>query len=92
MCELDLTNKYTDGLVHLRKEARLNKDFKLSDQIRDILDTKFVFIFDHKEGQEVFFRKKGTRAELIKEIQKDRDADKLFRSWLFSTKASALRN
>lgn len=85
---MDFDSKYIDELIDIRKEAREQKDWKLADEIRDYLDTKFTFIFDHKEGQEVFHRRKGTRAELIKEIQKDRDADKLFDSWLFSTKAS----
>jgi len=85
---MDFDSKYIDELIDIRKEAREQRNWKLSDEIRDYLDTKFTFIFDHKEGQEVYHRNKGTREELIKEIQKDRDAEKRFDSWLFSTKAS----
>lgn len=73
-----------DELIDLREQSRLNKDYKLSDDIRDYLDTKHIFIFDHKEGQEIYHRTKGTRKELIQEIEKDRLAEKGFQSWLFT--------
>lgn len=85
---MDFESKYIDELIEIRREAREQKDWKLSDEIRNYLDSKFIFVFDHKEGQEVYHRTKGTRQELIKEIQKDREAETLFNSWLFSTKAS----
>ncbi len=46
---------HIDQLIDIRKEARINKDYKLSDEIRDYLDSKLVFIFDHSDGfQEVW--------------------------------------
>lgn len=55
-----LENKYIDQLIEIRKQARENKDWKLSDEIRNYLDTKLVFIFDTKDDlgesfQEVFY-------------------------------------
>lgn len=85
---MDFESKYIDELIEIRKEAREEKNWVLSDQIRDYLDTKHIFVFDHKEGQEVFYRKSGTRTEMISELQKDRDAEKLFESWLYSIKSS----
>lgn len=85
---MDLQNKYIDELIDIRKESRQNKDWVLSDRIRNYLDSKHVFIFDTKNGQEVYHRIKGTREEIIIEMQKDRDAEKRFDSWLFSTRAS----
>lgn len=46
---------YIDELVDIRKEAREKKNWKLSDDIRNYLDTKLVFIIDHKEYQEVHY-------------------------------------
>jgi len=39
---------YIDHLIDIRREARDKKDWKLSDEIRDYLDERFVFIFDVK--------------------------------------------
>tara|TARA_R110000851_G_scaffold107231_10_gene227286 strand:+ start:881 stop:1141 length:261 start_codon:yes stop_codon:yes gene_type:complete len=83
---MNFEGKYIDELIDIRKEARHQKDWKLADEIRDYLDTKFTFIFDHKEGQEVFFKKSGSRNKLIKEIEKDRAAEKKFQSWLYTAK------
>ena len=38
---------YIDELIELRKHSRLAKDWGLSDDIRDYLDLKHIFIFDH---------------------------------------------
>lgn len=77
-----------DELIDIRRQAREEKDWKLSDEIRDYLDTKFVFIFDHKEGQEVYHRTRGTREDIVKEIQKDKKLEKDFNSWLYSIQSS----
>lgn len=58
--KMDFENKYVDELINLRKEARENKDYKLSDEIRNYLDEKFIFIFDTKDNdgkpfQEVYY-------------------------------------
>lgn len=77
---------YIDELIELRKHSRLAKDWGLSDDIRDYLDSKHIFIFDHKEGQEVYHRTSGTRKDLIEEIEKDRLAEKRFDAWLYTAK------
>jgi len=51
----ELTNKLdgvVDLLIKLRKEARANKDFALSDKIRDELAEKGIFLKDGKDGTE----------------------------------------
>ena len=50
-----IENKNIDELIELRKEARLSNNWKLSDEIRNYLDTKLIFIFDTKFGQEIYY-------------------------------------
>lgn len=74
-------------LIEQRAIARENKDFSLSDNIRDELDSQNVFVFDTKDGQEVYFELKGmTRGKLIEKINNDKRADKIFDAWLYSVK------
>lgn len=40
--------KHIDELIEDRRIARENKEWKLSDDIRNYLDEKFIFIFDVK--------------------------------------------
>ena len=47
---MEFENKYIDELIEIRKEARSNKDWKLSDEIRNYLDDKLVFVFDTKDN------------------------------------------
>lgn len=59
--------KVTDELVYLREIVREQKDFKLSDEIRNILDSRGSFVFDTKYGQEVFHLGSGyIREEVVK--------------------------
>lgn len=51
---MNFEGKYIDELLERRYLARENKDWKLSDEIRNYLDSKFVFVFDTKEGQEIY--------------------------------------
>lgn len=44
-----------DELIYEREQARSNKDWKRSDEIRHALDAINIFIFDTKDGQEVYF-------------------------------------
>ena len=44
-----------DELLEKRLEARKAKDFKLSDQIRGLLDDMNIFVFDLKDFQEVYY-------------------------------------
>ena len=41
------------GMLEERKEARLNKDFAKSDEIRDKLKEKGYLVIDSKEGQKL---------------------------------------
>ena len=60
-------DKYIDELVDLRNEAREQKNWKLSDEIRDYLDTKHTFIFDTNEGQVVYHGQEKTRQDKRKQ-------------------------
>ena len=42
-----------EALLERRKEARLNKDFKTSDEIRDELLSLGYKVIDTKEGQKI---------------------------------------
>ena len=79
---------YIDELIDIRADARKNKDWVLSDELRDYLDTKFIFIFDEVDGQVVYHRTSGTRQDIINEIKRDRLANNIFEGWLFSVRAS----
>ena len=84
-------DKYVDELVDFRKEAREQKNWKLSDKIRDYLDTKHSFIFDTKEGQVVYHRTGYTRQGLINQLKIDAKAEKMFDAWLFSLRGCNIR-
>jgi len=81
---MTIEDKYIDELVDLRREAREQKNWKLSDKIRDYLDTKHSFVFDTKDGQVVYHRTNGTRTDLINQLKEDARADKTFDAWLYS--------
>ena len=46
-------NQEIEAMLEERKQARLNKDFKLSDEIRDKLQTLGYKVIDTKEGQKL---------------------------------------
>jgi hypothetical protein len=83
-----------DKLIYEREQARRNKNWQLSDEIRDYLESQLVFVFDTKEGQEVYhlnekyFTKKpkemSHRKYLEEKIKEDIRAEKNFEAWLFS--------
>jgi hypothetical protein len=96
-------SKYIDELIEDRKYARANKNWKLSDEIRDYLDTKLVFVFDAKWGQEVYYLTEGyfknqerkietmamSKRQFVEyKIQQDIKAEKNFEAWLYSTRKS----
>jgi len=84
---MNIEAMYIDELIDKREQARKDKDYRLSDEIRDYLDTKSVIIFDTKDGQEVYHELKGTtRQDVIDKIQKDIKAEAMFNAWLFSNK------
>lgn len=91
-----------DQLIDHRKEARDKKDWKLSDEIRDYLDDKLIFIFDTKEGQEIWYLTNdyfkfqykhpeinSKRKYLEFRIKQDILAEKHFDAWLYSMRSSA---
>src|SRR3989344_3131219 len=97
---MDFERKYIDELIEDRKIARENKDWKLADEIRNYLDTKLVFIFDAKWGQEVwhlgdkYFERQERKIETSPmskrqyveyRIKQDINAEKNFEAWVFST-------
>lgn len=51
-CELD--KLYIDEIIEIRRIIREQKNWFLSDIVRSYLDEKFVFVFDTKDGQEVY--------------------------------------
>lgn len=100
---MEFENKYIDELIDIRKNARDNKDWKLSDDIRNYLDVKLIFIFDAKWGQEVWYltndyfshkeRKIETTAYSNRQyvehkIKEDIRAENNFDAWLYSVRKS----
>ena len=87
----DLSNYLIDELVDIREIVRKNKDWKLSDKIRDYLDSKLVFIFDTPNGQEIYYYPSNsniTRNKLIESINTKSRAEKNFNAWLYSVNES----
>ena len=82
---MNFNKKYIDELIYLRDTARKRKNWVLSDEIRDYLDSKFCFAFDTEEGQVIYHRTSGTRQELITELKNDLRSVKIFKAWLVST-------
>ena len=82
-------DKYIDELVDLRRDAREQKNWMLSDKIRVYLDTKRSFVFDTKEGQVIYHRTNGTRTDLINQLKEDTRANKIFDAWLYSLRVVA---
>lgn len=94
-----MENLNIDQLIHEREVARQNKNWVRSDEIRDILEDRYVFVFDAVYGQEVhhlnkdFFRFKDkfehTR-EMSKRkyveyiIERDSRANRVFDGWLIT--------
>ena len=86
---MELDNKYISELIEIRKKARANNNYALSDEIRNYLDDKESFVFDTKEGQVVYHELKGmTRSKLIEKINREKQANKLFDAWLYSMNKS----
>ena len=78
-----LSYKLTDELVHLRELARANKDWKLSDEIRDELASRGSFVTDTKDGQEVVHTRMA-KDEYHRALSITKKADAAFDAWLFS--------
>ena len=81
--------KNIDDIIEEREKARQEKNWKLSDEIRDYLDSINIFIFDTPKGQEVYYpASPTTRANIEAKIKADIRYNALFDAWLFSIKAS----
>jgi hypothetical protein len=66
----NLTETLTDELTDIREQERLNKNYALSDAIRNELDERGSFCFDNLNGQEVYHLGLGyTREWVIKNRQ-----------------------
>ncbi len=92
-----------DELVYIRQIVRNRKQWKLSDEIRNYLDTKLAFVFDTKEGQEVYHLSEeyfklqdrfpetkmlSKRQYVEYKIKQDINADKFFDAWIYSMQQS----
>lgn len=83
-----------DQLIDERKLAREGKDFKRSDEIRQILDDNLIFVFDAPWGQEIYyltekyFVKKPitiTNRQFVEiRLKEDVRLEKVFSAWLYS--------
>lgn len=90
-----------DVIIEIRHEARKRKDWGLSDELREVLDLNNVFVFDTKEGQDVYyltpeyFKWKDKLIETVGlskrqyveyRIKRDIRAENNFDAWLFTQK------
>ncbi len=74
-----------EEIIDLRRRAREAKDYYLSDVLRDYLDSKKVFVFDTKYGQEELCTGNAKdRKEAERMVQSDIRAEKNFDAWLVS--------
>ncbi len=86
----NLDDYYIDELIDIREKARNNKNWELSDRLRDYLDTKSVIIMDTKSGQVVYHQLKGTtRSDLVKKMESDKRALANHDAWLYSMLSSS---
>jgi hypothetical protein len=84
----DLSEYLIDELIYIREQVRLEKNYELSDKIRNYLDDNSTFVFDTPTGQEVYHYPNRTRQEIVEEINKNSRADRVFNSWLYSINCS----
>lgn len=89
---MNFESKYIDELIAIREEAREEENWKLSDAIRDYLDTKHIFVFDTPNHQVVYHRNEGSRKDVMEQIKREQRAKKLFDAWLYSMNISVERN
>jgi hypothetical protein len=87
---MDFTSHLIDELIEMRRQSRLSRDWKSSDELRDYLDTQLVFVFDGKDGQEVYnlpeqFFKFKTKTENATKV-------KSFLEWLRDTARFTMTN
>lgn len=87
-----------DELLFERANCRLARDWARSDEIRNILDTELVFVFDATWGQETYyltqkyFNRKPIqmtdRDYVKKRIEDDSRYERIFEGWLETIRAA----
>jgi len=90
-----------DATIEERRLARERKDWQTSDRLRDELDARNVYAFDHKDGfQEVWHLPEAyflnmayvgidNRRKYVEfRMKQDREATARFDAWLFSMNAA----
>lgn len=94
-----MNEKGTSELLHMCPGYRVQRKWKETDQIRDILDSRNVFVFDLPgDFQEVWnlsdgwFRSMGpefnTRRQYVEHrMKQDRQAEKTFDAWLYTMRS-----
>jgi len=53
---MDFRGKCIEEIVDIRKQARMWKLWKVCDEIRDFLDSKYVFVYDTKDDNGQYFQ------------------------------------
>lgn len=91
----------TYELIDIREECRKNKDFKISDDIRDYLDHQLLFVFDSKDGPDIYslyesyFKRKpenmSNRQYVEKRIKDDIRAEQQCDAWIYSIQQSIIK-
>ena len=82
---MDFNSMFIDELIELRNEARLKKDWALSDLIREYLDSKGAFVFDKKDDCVVFHTNQfKTRKELNDYINNEIRSVSNMNAWNYS--------
>ena len=93
-----------DELIEERRIARLNKDWKRSDEIRSLLDEHLVFVFDNRWGQQIYYltekyfkfkhklektKSMSNRQYVEYRIQEDERVEKVLQAWIYTINRSS---
>jgi hypothetical protein len=73
-----------DAAIYEREQARIAKDWKRSDELREALADRGVFVVDTKDGQEVTHTPGWSRERWAKQVEQDRRANAAFDAWLYT--------
>jgi L-lactate utilization protein LutB len=81
----NLSLYYDSELVELRKVAREQKNWYVSDKIREYLDSRSIIIMDTKDGQEIYYAQDGTkRADIVERINRDKRLNAIVDAWIYT--------
>ncbi len=64
---MNYSNFHDDELILYRNELRRKQDWARADEIRAYLDSRFVFVFDHKEGPPTIYWATPAQFRFLKE-------------------------